>query len=99
MFEKLLDKIDLKWWSSLEAQKQMSVFLTCVIIGLLFVSGQLYNEIDRVRKDKNIERDSWIKKNDECNEKRFKMVEKYELLWYETEILKREIKPMEKWKS
>lgn len=96
MFKTIIEKIDLKWWSSLEAQKQLNIFLISVIIGLLFVSSRLYDSVDYVRKEKDLLLEKERVRTDECNEKRFKMVEKYEVLWYETERLKRQVNTEDK---
>lgn len=37
MLEKIIDKIDLKWWSSLEAQQKLTVGMSIIIVALFFI--------------------------------------------------------------
>ncbi|HUI32004.1 MAG TPA: hypothetical protein VLY84_00175 [Dysgonamonadaceae bacterium] len=106
MFEKILaliQKLDLKWWVSLQAQQMLTILMSVLIIVffgtsvLLFVQNQAIKEaterkINEVRLIKNAELSIERSKTEACTESKFKILEKYELLFFETERVKKEIK-------
>ena len=73
MLDKLIDKIDFKWWISLEAQQKLTVLMALMILGLSFIVGFLFLEseerINSVRAEMNLMR---IEKNVEISKERAK---------------------------
>lgn len=95
MLEKILSiiqSLDLKGWSSLKAQQRLTIFMAVAIIVFFSTSVMLFIQNQTVRDTKNAERDIWVSKYEACTESKFKLVEKYEILFYETRNIKEEIK-------
>lgn len=59
---------------------------------MLFIQNQV--QADEVRRVKNIEIAKYQKKFEDCQDSKFRLVEKYEILFYDTEVIKKEIKPI-----
>ena len=99
MLEKILNlvqKLDLKWWISLKAQQMLTILMAVLIVVffsttvMLFVQNQNQAEKDRIIR--NEVRDSLQAKIDACQESKYRIVEKYEILHYEGQVIKEELK-------
>ncbi len=55
MYEKIIDKIDFKWWSSLEAQQKLTVGMSIIIVALFFIIIMQEQQKTTIRSDKNTE--------------------------------------------
>lgn len=55
MLEKIIDKIDFKWWSSLEAQQKLTVGMSIIIVALFFIIILQEGQKSEIRSEKNVE--------------------------------------------
>ena len=99
MLEKILNlvqKLDLKWWISLKAQQMLTILMAVLIVVffsttvMLFVQNQ--NQADKERLVRNEMRDQLQSKIDQCQESKYRIVEKYEILNYEGQVIKEKLK-------
>lgn len=94
---KLIQKLDLKWWISLKAQQMLTILMAVLIVVffsttvMLLIEIQSQSEKDRIVRNKI--RDMLQSKLDNCQDSKFRLVEKYEILFFETEVIKKELKP------
>lgn len=105
MLEKILlliQRLDLKWWISLKAQQMLTLLMSVLIVVFFSTTVMLFIEtktrVSEVRANKNAEivlikaeLKAEREKTDACNESKFRLVEKYEILFFETKVMRDEI--------
>lgn len=106
MIEKILSilqKLDLKWWSTLRSQQKLNIVMAMIIISLSLVVSWFFTllmakdaacnkAMEELRKQYALEIKIERSRTDEVSEKLFVLLQKYEQLFFETRRIKYEVK-------
>jgi hypothetical protein len=91
MLDKIIEKIDFKWWTSLEAQQKLTVMMALMILALCFVCGFLFLDNGKIRTAKNIEISRYQAKAEACMESTILYLQEKDRQFYQLLIKQKEI--------